>query len=159
MLDVASGQYDLGKHKTWNTPIELCGGNYSPLQKPQELMRAKLLQYYALYGMTLMRSMSTLLLHNMYMLQNCSSAIINSIRKIIQALYKTLFVIWDELEQLILGMWRSQVTRNTLWGPELIKIQIKPSIRARGECSLWWMLLFMAIVLLFHIPLSTDILV
>jgi hypothetical protein len=163
MLNVASGQYDPGKHRTSNTPIELCGGNYSPLQRPQEPMQAKLLQYCALCGMTLntksMRSLSALLLHNMYMLQNCSSAIINSIGNIIQALYKALFVIWDELEQLILGMWRSQVARNTLWGPELIRIQINPSVRARGERTLWWMLLFMAIVLQFHIPLSTDIFV
>jgi hypothetical protein len=105
MLDVASGQYDPGKHRTSNTPIELCGGNYSPLQRPQEPMRAKLLQYCALCGMALntksMRSLPALLLHNMYMLQNCSSAIINSIGNIIQALYKALFVIWDELEQLI----------------------------------------------------------
>jgi hypothetical protein len=103
---------------------------------PREPMWAKLLQYCALCGMNdiaykSMRFLSALSLHNMYMPQNCSSAI--KFNRIIHALYKALFVIWDELEQLILGMWRSQVARNMLWGQELIKIQINPSVWAIGE--------------------------
>lgn len=52
-----------------------------------------------------------------------------------------------------MGMWRSQVARNMLWGQELIKIQINPSVWATGEHTLWWMVLFMATVLQFT-PLS-----
>jgi hypothetical protein len=88
MLAVASGLYEPGKHRTSNTPIRLCGETTHPSTLPEDVLTpgahvGKLLQYCALCGMNdiahkSMRFLSALLLHNMYMPQNCSSAIINS---------------------------------------------------------------------------------
>ncbi len=86
----------LGNTERQTHPSNFVGETTHPSRDPRS-HAGKAIAILCIVWMTLntksMRSLSALLLHNMYMLQNCSSAIINSIGNIIQALYKALFVI------------------------------------------------------------------